>query len=313
MINFLIRLFSQLKNNCSLSYEGSWDGDFWGTGILKNNDVSYRVDKGITRFVTENMETWGDSKSVESSLSSYLEFHKMSIDDYIHSIFKAYYDNEKALLENKSWINEIVSDNKHILEIACGPSGGLSPLILKQNPNAKILMNDLSFFILNQWNLIKKKYDFHNLYFSLFDLTNSPLKDKTFDIITSILAFESTCNPSKAIQESYRMLKQDGVLYSKNFEFTKNTKNQFSDSLFKAILQEKEVAKIFNPQALITILKQKKTTSILTDLNYCGFRIKDYETIQQLTILPEESEIAKALALFDISLESEYIKIKAIK
>ena len=280
---------------------------------LKNNDVSYRIDKGITRFVAENMETWGNKKTVETSLSSYLEFNKINIDDYVHSIFKAYHDNEKALLENKSWIDEINCDDNHILEIACGPNGGLSPLILKQNPNAKILMNDLSFFILNQWNLIKKKNGFKNLYFSLFDLTNSPLKDNTFDIITSILAFESTSNPSKAIQESYRILKQDGVLYSKNFEFTKDTKNQFSDSLFKAILQEKEVTKIFNPQALVTILKQKKTTSILTELKYCGYKIEDYETIQQITILPEESEIAKALALFDISLESEYIKIKAIK
>ncbi len=313
MINFLISLFSQLKNNCSLSYEGSWDGDFWDTGTLKNNDVSYRIDKGITRFVAENMETWGDSKSVESSLSSYLELNKMNIDDYVHSIFKAYYDNEKALLENKSWIDEINYNDNHILEIACGPSGGLSPLILKQNPNAKIVMNDLSFFILNQWNLIKKKYDFRNLYFSLFDLTNSPLKDKTFDIITSVLAFESTSNPSKAIQESYRMLKQDGILYSKNFEFTKNTIKQFTPNLFKAIKQNKEVANIFNPQALIAILKQKRSSSILKDLNYCGFKIQDFEIIQKKIVLTEESEIAKALALFGIALESENIKFKAIK
>ena len=46
----------------------------------------------------------------------------------------------------EKWIEKIAATDGPILELAAGPAGGLTPLILQKNPSATLVMSDIGFW-----------------------------------------------------------------------------------------------------------------------------------------------------------------------
>ena len=80
---------------------------------------------------------------------------------------------------------QIASCDGIILEIGAGPGGGYMPYILKANPDATVIISDLSPTVVREWkSFLDKSLDSPNIYYADFDFCNIPFKDNSIDIIS---------------------------------------------------------------------------------------------------------------------------------
>lgn len=111
-------------------------------------------------------------------------------------------------------INEMLEDAEQIascdgiiLEIGAGPGGGYMPYVLKANPDATIIISDLSPTVVREWkSFLDKALDSPNLYYAAFDFCNMPFKDNSIDIISDGGGI-GNCEgvKAKALKEAYRV------------------------------------------------------------------------------------------------------------
>lgn len=109
---------------------------------------------------------------------------------------------------------ELASCEGVILEIGTGPGGGYMPYILKANPDATIIISDLSPTVVREWkNFLDETLDSPNLYYAAFDFCNMPFKDNSIDIILDGGGI-GNCEgvKAKALKEAFRVLKPGGKL-----------------------------------------------------------------------------------------------------
>ena len=80
---------------------------------------------------------------------------------------------------------QIASCDGIILEIGTGPGGGYMPYILKENPDATIIISDLSPTVVREWkSFLDKELDSPNIYYAALDFCNMPFMDNSIDNIT---------------------------------------------------------------------------------------------------------------------------------
>ena len=106
---------------------------------------------------------------------------------------------------------EIASCDGIILEIGAGPGGGYMPYILKDNPDATIIMSDLSPTVVKEWKkFLDKTLDSPNIYYAVFDFCNMPFKDNSIDVISDGGGI-GNCEGirAKALKEAFRVLKHN--------------------------------------------------------------------------------------------------------
>ncbi|PSL47928.1 methyltransferase family protein [Chitinophaga niastensis] len=119
--------------------------------------------------------------------------------------------------------NNIVKENAHILEIACGP-GNITKYLLKKRPDFKILGIDLS------PNMIGlAKINNPTAEFQLMDCRDIGKIDKKYDAIMCgfCLPYLSKEESVKLISDAAGLLKSNGVLYLSTME------DDYSKSGFK--------------------------------------------------------------------------------
>lgn len=175
---------------------------------------------------------------------------------------------------------EIASCNGIILEIGVGPGGGYMPYILKADPDATMIISDLSPTVVSAWKaLLDKTIDSPNLYYAVFDFCNMPFKDNSIDIISDRGGI-GNCegDKAKALKEAYRVLKPGGKLITSTGFATKETLAALPEKA-KSVLLEKR-PDVFEDLYEDTVLAGfSKIDSIISG---CWYTDDDESTIADL-------------------------------
>lgn len=180
----------------------------------------------------------------------------------------AYFVTEQEQAYNIDWANEIQSGNcikrnwersrtanpymdkvgkkiascdGVILEIGAGPGGGYMPYVLKANPNATIIINDLSPTVVKEWKgFLDKTLDSPNIYYAVFDFCNMPFMDNSVDIISDGGGI-GNCEGVKlnALKEAYRVLKPGGKLITSTGFVNKETLASLPVEAQKILLEKR--------------------------------------------------------------------------
>lgn len=136
---------------------------------------------------------------------------------------------------------EIASCDGLILEIGAGPGGGYMPYVLKANPDATIIINDLSPTVVKEWkSFLDKTLDSPNIYYAAFDFCNMPFKDNSIEIISDGGGI-GNCEgvKAKALKEAYRVLKPSGKLITSTGFVNKETLASLPVEVQKILLEKR--------------------------------------------------------------------------
>jgi ubiquinone/menaquinone biosynthesis C-methylase UbiE len=130
---------------------------------------------------------------------------------------------------------KIAAEGKPFMEIACGPGMGLTPKILSKNPKIPCLATDACSRLIKAWRrYINSNLTEYNIDLASFSAMNIPIKDASFDYVTSFIGISSTRNGEtgqlRALKEIYRILKPGGYFITVENEWTDLSK---IDEVFK--------------------------------------------------------------------------------
>ncbi|NOY89137.1 MAG: class I SAM-dependent methyltransferase [FCB group bacterium] len=279
-----------------LHYKGIFTNGFWSDGLLKTSsgDVQYTVEDGIPQFVPPSQDPWSNEEQVRAILQE----HHIDPDRLIEKNWSSLTNSQEAI--DKYGVHAQVIANREgiILELAGGPGGGATPLILKYNPQAKILFNDWGLWILKEWQkLYDSRIPNNNIGFAQFDATRMPLKNNSFDAVSSIEGLSNINNTSQAIKETFRTLKPTGKLFLVDYTFGRNEFQQFP----------KDVQNDLQKQFPFVGIGYEK---FLTDV---GFYIEKYQEIFQRPIVAGEGGFADLASQYGVDLHLHYFAIVARK
>lgn len=167
-----------------------------------------------------------------------------------------------------------------ILEIGAGPGGGFMPYVLKANPDATIIISDLSPTVVREWkSFLDKSLDSPKLYYAAFDFCNMPFKDNSIDIISDGGGI-GNCegSKSKALKEAYRVLKPGGKLITSTGFVNKETFSSLPINAQKVFMEKRP--DIFEDLYEDTILAGfSKIDSVISG---CWYTNEDESTIAEL-------------------------------
>lgn len=191
--------------------------------------------------------------------------------------------NTRKVNENnfKNGIGKRISDHGGIiLEIGVGPGGGYMPNVLKNNPDATIIINDLSPTVVCEWKrFLDNELDLPNIYYAAFDFCDIPFSDECIDVVSDGGGIgNAEGDKGKALKEVYRVLKRDGLLVTSTGFVTKETLAALPEHAQKELMEKRP--DIFEDLYEETVLAGfKKIDSIICG---CWYTNDDKSTIADL-------------------------------
>ena len=133
-----------------------------------------------------------------------------------------------------------------ILETGAGPGGGFAPYILQADPDASVIISDMSPTVVREWKkFLDKELDSPNVSCAAFDFCRIPFRDGCIDVVSdhggignAVTAAGATGDKGAALKEAYRVLKPGGVLVAAGGFITKETLAGLPEHA-QAVLREK--------------------------------------------------------------------------
>lgn len=147
--------------------------------------------------------------------------------------------NRRTIMDDVG--KKIASCDGIILEIGAGPGGGYMPYVFKANPDAAIIISDLSPTVVREWkSFLDKTLDSPNLYYAVFDFCDMPFRDNSIDIISDGGGI-GNCegDRSKALKEAYRVLKPGGMLITSTGFVNRETLASLPGDVQKVLLEKR--------------------------------------------------------------------------
>lgn len=128
-----------------------------------------------------------------------------------------------------------------ILEIGAGPGGGFMPYILKENPDATVIISDLSPTVVREWKaFLDRILESPNLYYAAFDFCHMPFSDNSIDVISDGGGIgNAEGDKAQALKEAYRVLKPGGILVTSTGFVTKDTLATLPETVQKTLLAQR--------------------------------------------------------------------------
>ncbi len=147
-------------------------------------------------------------------------------------------DKNNEYLSSKVTFNKVVeltkNKNGYIVEVYSGPTGGFGTAYLVSNPNAKVIISDISPYLMNTWFKMLQKTEYKNATAMAFSICNMPFDDSSIDVISSrhglINIQYNTGNYRDALNECYRVLNVDGLLIINELQVTKKCLEELSEN-----------------------------------------------------------------------------------
>ena len=187
--------------------------------ILEDVDLLYKLTgretgcSGIAYFVPEQERDCNIEWANEMQSGKWIERNWKS-------------SRENAYMDRDRIGKQIASCEGIILELGAGPGGGFMPYILKENPDAAIIISDLSPTVVREWkSFLDKALDSPNLYYAVFNFCHMPFKDNSIDVISDGGGIGNCEEGTKveALKEAFRVLKPGGKLITATGFVTKET------------------------------------------------------------------------------------------
>jgi len=201
-------LFAHPESHKPLVFFGNVENGRWTNGFLwaYGEHEMYPVIGGIPIFVLPPGQTWGEEGLKMLREGKWIE--------------RNWRNAGEQMIKEKSKLTEfaerMAKSGGLILDVASGPGGGFVPRILHINAEATILIDDIGFCVLQEWQRFLRDKGIPNVSFALFDATKMPLKSNSIDIVSDLGGFDNIQGSMEGIKEAYRVLKPGGTLFSVN-------------------------------------------------------------------------------------------------
>ena len=279
-----------------MHYMGSKKQGYWVDGCLQADgcELRFPVLDGIPMFVDSKDDPWSNEEEVEASLA------KQNIDrnSLIRKNWERMLGNRDKRDEYNDWVRAIADQRGLILEVACGPGGGLAPLILDSHPEATLLMNDIGRWILQEWKRLSDTEQlWPNISFAQFDATRCPIRSDSFDCVDSVGGISNISGSHLAIREAYRILKPSGTLFMLDAEPDPESFAQLPDGIQNKLRES-------DPDM---------GTGYKNRLKNAGFEMLYYAETAGRKLIPGESALADTAAKYGIVVYLREFKVQARK
>lgn len=265
---------------------------------LNKNNNKYPIVNGIPCFVGPEFDPWFDHNLRRQELAESGVFDETTLIE--QNYYQALSSKNVYYQPYNKWIQRILSNPGSILEIACGPGGSFIPLFLKNDSDRKLIVNDLEFWILEQWKkLLSNIHLDSNVLFLQFDACNTPLPSSSINLVNSHAGFSNIPNHMDALKEAFRYLRNKGKIFLAEGEIDISIYNKLPQKA-KTQIEEK-------------IGKENIEKGMIDKLKEVGFKITYSEIIREITLKPNESTIARIAGNFGKKMILREILIEAIK
>lgn len=204
-------IFATPGGETKLSYDGATEADRWTEGklVAASGNLSFEVIGGIPHIAGAKADPWGDDQQVNE--------HLARLNSTRDKVIEANHDN---MLKN--WppkpdfiekLREIATSEGPVLEVACGPGGGFTPLLVEANPDVSLLMVDLGRWLLEEWHKFGQSHNWSRASMAQADPTKLPIRSETFSAVVNFGGMSNLPTQLDALKEAHRILKPGGKLF----------------------------------------------------------------------------------------------------